>query len=319
MSAPTNTVTSLNQVGAREDLEDVIYRVAAEATPFVSNIGKTQATGIYHEHETEALDAVNANNAQYEGDDVGTLDAANVPVRVGNYCQIFRKTYGVARTQEVVKKAGRASELNRQSVLKGLAMRRDLEARLIGNYASNAENAGVTPRHAAGALAWCVSNVSRGTGGSSGGFSGGVVSAATNGTQRNFTESLVKGVLATAFGNGGQPRQAYMGATNKQEFSTFTGIADIRANVSGENQATIYGAAEVYVSDFGAIALIPHPYGLTRDCFLADPNMWAVGVLDGIKVEELAKTGDSRKFMMTHEATLVARNEKASAVVADIQ
>jgi hypothetical protein len=28
MSAPSNTVTSVNQVGAREDLEDVIYRVA---------------------------------------------------------------------------------------------------------------------------------------------------------------------------------------------------------------------------------------------------------------------------------------------------
>jgi hypothetical protein len=318
MTAPTNTVTSTNQVGAREDLEDVIYRVAAEATPFVSNIGKTQATGIYHEHETEALDAVNANNAQLEGDDIGTLDTPNTPVRVGNYCQIFRKTYGVARTQEVVKKAGRQSELNRQSVLKGLAMRRDLEARVIGNYASNAES-GATPRHAAGALAWLTSNVSRGTGGSSGGFASGVVSAATNGTQRNFTESLVKGVLATAFGNGGQPRQAYMGPTSKQEFSAFTGIADIRANVDGENQATIYGAAEVYVSDFGAIALIPHPYGLTRDCLLADPNMWAIAVLDGIKVEELAKTGDSRKFMMTHEATLVARNERASAVVADIQ
>jgi hypothetical protein len=218
-----------------------------------------------------------------------------------------------------VKKAGRTSELNRQSVLKGLAMRRDMEARFLGNYASNAENAGVTPRHSAGALAWVASNVSRGTGGSNGGFSSGTVSAATNGTLRNFTESLVKGVLATAFGNGGQPRQAYMGPTSKQEFSAFTGIADIRADVSGENQATIYGAAEVYVSDFGAIALIPHPYALTRDCLFSDPNMWAVAVLDGIKVEELAKTGDNRKFMMTHEATLEARNEKASAVVSDIQ
>lgn len=318
MTAPTNTVTSVNQVGAREDLEDVIYRVAAEATPAISNIGKAPADGIYHEWQTEALDAVNANNAQLEGDDISTFDTPNLPVRVGNYCQIFRKDYVVARTQEVVKKAGRRSELNRQSVLKGLAMRRDMEARFIGNYASNSES-GATPRHAAGMLGWLTSNVSRGTGGSSGGFSGGVVSAATNGTQRNFTEALVKGVLATAFGNGGQPRQAYMGPTSKQEFSTFTGIADIRAEVSAENQATIYGAAEVYVSDFGAIALIPHPYGLTRDCLLIDPNMWAVAVLDGIKLEELAKTGDSRKFLLTHEATLVGRNEKASGVVADIQ
>lgn len=318
MAAPTNTVTSVNQIGAREDLEDVIYRVAPESTPFLSNIGKTEATGIYHEWETETLASPNASNAALEGDDISTLDAANFPSRVGNYCQIFRKTWGVARTQEVVKKAGRASEINRQKVLKGLELRRDEEARAIGNYASNAQS-GSTPRGTGGALAWLTSNVSRGTGGSSGGFSSGVVGAATNGTQRNFTEALVKGVLATAFGNGGQPRQAYMGPTSKQEFSAFTGIADIRADVSGENQATIYGAAEVYVSDFGAIALIPHPYGLTRDCLFVDPNMFALAVLDGIKVEELAKSGDSRKFMMTHEVAVTCRNEKASGVVADIQ
>lgn len=29
MTAPTNTVTSVNNIGIREDLEDVIYRVAA--------------------------------------------------------------------------------------------------------------------------------------------------------------------------------------------------------------------------------------------------------------------------------------------------
>lgn len=289
-----------------------------EATPFVSNIGKAQATGIYHEWETETLAAPSATNAQIEGDDISTLDNPNLPTRVGNQAQILRKTWGVARTQEVVKKAGRASEINRQKVLKGLELRRDLEMRAVGNFASNSES-GATPRRLGGALAWLTSNVSRGATGTSGGFSGGVVSAAGNGTLRNFTEASVKGVLATAFGNGGQPRQAYMGPTSKQEFSAFTGIADIRANVDGENQATIYGAAEVYVSDFGAVALIPHPYGLTRDCLLADPNMWAIAVLDGIKTEELSKTGDSRRFMMTHEATLVCRNEKASGVVADIQ
>jgi hypothetical protein len=288
-----------------------------EATPFISNIGKTSATGIYHEHETEALDSVNPNNAALEGDDVSSLDAPNTPARVGNYCQIFRKTFGVARTQEVVKKAGRNSEINRQKVLKGIALRRDMEARFIGNYASNAES-GATARKSAGALGWLASNVSRGASGASGGFSSGTVSAATNGTQRTFTESMVKSVLASAFGNGGQPRQAYMGATTKQTFSTFTGIADIRTEAKSGQQANIVAAADGYTSDFGVIVLIPHAYGLTRDCLFVDPNMWAVGVLDGVKVEELAKTGDSRKFMMTHEATLVARNEKASAVVADL-
>jgi hypothetical protein len=220
-------------------------------------------------------------------------------------------------TQEEVNKAGRDSELARQKLLKGKEVARDIELRFIGNNASNVES-GATPRRSAGALAWLTSNVSRGAGGSSGGFSGGIVSAATNGTQRSFTEALVKSVLATAFSNGARLSQAYMGPTHKQQFSAFTGIADIRADVSGKRQATIYGAADVYVSDFGDLTLIPHPYGLTRDCLIIDPDMFAVGTLRPMKTTPLAKSGDNERFLMTAEKTLICRNERGAAVVADL-
>ena len=311
MAAPTNTLTGETpNVGAREDLEDVIYRVAPEDTLFTSNIGKSKAKAIVHEWQTETLATPSATNAQLEGDDVGTLDAPNLTTRLKDICQIFRKTGGVSDTQEVVDLAGRADEMDRQKVLKGIELRRDVEARFIGNFASVEED-GATTRKSAGALAWLTSNDSRGAGGSDGGFSAGIVAAATNGTQRTFTESLVKTVLATAFGNGGKPSQAYMSGTHKQQFSAFTGIADIRTNVSGSSQATIYGAADVYVSDFGAITLIPVPYGLTRDSLLIDPKMWSVATLRGVQAKMLAKSGDNERFLMTAEKTLVCKNEKA--------
>lgn len=318
MTAPTNTVTTAISIGNREDLEDVIYRVAPEETPFISNIGKAKASAILHEWQTESLATPNASNASLEGDDVASLDSPNLTTRVNNYCQIFRKTFGVSRTQEIVDKAGRASEVNRQKVLKGIELRRDMEARFLGNFASNAQS-GSTPRGAGGALAWMTSNTSVGAAGANGGWSGGVVAAATNGTQRTFTEALVKAVLNQAFSNGGRPKQAYMGPTQKQEFSAFTGIAEIRADATGNKMATIYGAADVYVSDFGNLTLIPHPYGLTRDVLLADPEYFAVGVLDGTKSKQLSDTGDSTKYIMTNESTLVCRNERAHAVIRDLQ
>jgi hypothetical protein len=320
MTAPTNTVTTLNTVGNREDLEDVIYRVAPEKTPFISNIGKPdKASATYHEWQVESLDAVSTTNAQYEGDDVSAFDVGNQPTRVGNTCQIFRKTVVVSRTQEKVKSAGRGSDLNRQKVLKGIAMRRDMEATFLGNLASNkVENPGVTPRKSGGALAWLTSNTSIGVGASNGGFSAGNVTAATNGTLRNFAEAQVKAVMAACFSNGGAPNQAYMGPTSKQEFSAFTGIAQLR-HETGAKPAAIIGAADVYVSDFGELSLIPHPYALTRDCLIADPDYWGVASIDGVKGEPLAKTGDSEKWMMISEATLVCKNEKASGVVRDIQ
>jgi hypothetical protein len=320
MTAPTNTVTSATpNVGVREDLEDNIYRVAPEETPFTSNIGTTKASNIFHEWQTETLAAASATNAQLEGDDY-TLGAPNLTTRLGNYVQIVAKAGGVSRTQEVVDKAGRDSELARQKVLKTIEAKRDFEARIVGNFASVAES-GATTRKTAGVMAFLTSNTSLGAGGSNGGFSAGIVAAATNGTQRTFTETLLKSVLSTTFssaGSGNMPSQIYMGPTHKQQFSAFTGIADIRADVSGKSQATIYGAADVYVSDFGPLTAIPHAYGLTRDAVLINPKMAAVSTLDGLKSKELASNGDNMKFLLTFEKGLVVKNEKAHAVIRDL-
>lgn len=318
MTAPTNTITSATpNVGVREDLEDNIYRVAPEETPFVSNIGTSKATNIYHEWQTEDLTAASATNAQLEGDDYA-LGSPNLTTRLGNTCQILAKTGGVSRTQEIVNKAGRASELARQKVLKTIEIKRDLEIRAIGNYAAVAES-GATTRKLAGIQAFLTSNDNRGSGGSDGGFSASPgPAAATDGTQRTFTEALVKATMATTFGNGGKPTQAYMGGTHKQQFSAFTGIADIRSEVRGNAMATITGAADVYVSDFGSLTLIPHAYGLSRACVLVDPKMAAIATLDGLKTKALASSGDNEKFLMTMEKTLVIKNQKAHAVIADL-
>ena len=52
MTAPTSTVTAINNIGMREDLEDVIYRVSPEETPFINNIGSVKCKAIYHEWQT---------------------------------------------------------------------------------------------------------------------------------------------------------------------------------------------------------------------------------------------------------------------------
>lgn len=323
MAAPTNTITSATpNVGVREDLENVIYRVAPEETPLVTAIGSAgKATNTYHEWQTETLAAPNSSNYQLEGDDVATLDAPNLTTRLGNYVQILRKSGGVARTQEIVNKAGRASEMARQKTLHGIELRRDFEICIIGN--NPAAPQGGSGRRTAGMLAFLQTNVSRGTGGSNGTLSGGttgyVNAAFTPGTLRTFTEALVKSVMATAFGNGAKPKIAMMGPTQKQEWSGFTGIADMRQEVKGKDQGIITAAADVYVSDFGALALVPHPYGLTRDVLLLDPEYAGVVTLDGVKSKPLASNGDNEKFLMTMEKGLVVKNEKAHASINDVQ
>lgn len=319
MAVNAGTLVRSSVIGEREDLEDTIYRVAPEETPFTSNIGKTKVKSVLHEWQLQSLAAPDANNAQYEGDEIGTHTSPTQPSRVSVFAQIFRKDGSVSGTVQSSDRAGRADEMDYQKMIRGIELRRDMEARMIGNYASVAETPASVTRKTAGALAWVATNDSLGSGGSSGGWaSAGVVSAATNGTQRTWTETLLKGVLVTGFTNGAKYSQAYMSGTHKQLASAFTGIADIRSEVKGSGQATIYGAADTYISDFGPISFIPHPYGLSRDVLLIDPAGWAVGTYRGVMTETLAKNGDNERFMMIAEKSLIARNEKMGAVIRDL-
>jgi len=318
MTVPSNTLRTASTVGIREDLEDDIYRIAPAKTPFVSALKKTKVTNILHEWQVDDLAAPDPDNANYEGDNAN-LNTAAQPERQGVYCQIFDQTVSIAGTVQAAKLAGRSSEWERQKLKKGVEIKRDKEARYLGNYASQAENPGVAPRKTAGVQAWAETVASRGAGGADGGWqSGGLVSAATPGTPRAFTEALVRAVLATGFSAGAMYDRGFLGPTHKQQFSQFAGIADIRVDAPRNGQAVILGAADVYQSDFGRITLIPHPYGVTDACVFMDMDYLADGTFRKMHFYELAKIGDSRQGQMIEECCLIVRNEKAVGVVADL-
>jgi len=55
-----------------------------------------------------------------------------------------------------------------------------------------------------------------------------------------------------------------------------------------------------------------------RDCHLLMSDMRAVAFLRPLHTIDLAKTGDNEKGKMIVEYTLEARNERGSAIVADL-
>jgi len=324
-AANTNSTTTLVTIGNREDLDNIITRVVADQTPFVSSIGTVTAKQPYHETQTETLAAADASNAALEGsqnNNAGTIQAPNLTARIGCRMQIMLKVGEVSGTQEATIAAGRSSELARQKLLKGKELARDREKRFVGNYGSHVEGGGQA-RQTAGALAWLSTNTSFGNGGAAGGFgavSANDVTAATPGSGRTFTESMVKSVRATAFANGAMPSVVLVPPTQKQQFSAFTGIADIRADVSGRDQATIYAGADVYVDDFGAMSIVPHPYGFAAGAALIyDPSKFKRATLRAMTTEPLAKMGDATAFQVILEEGLLCQNEKAHAAVFALQ
>jgi len=310
------TILNVGRVGVREDLSDRIAELFPDDTPFQRAIGTSSIGNTYTEWQTDSLVAANANNASIQGADLATETRPNT-TRVGTHSQIFTKRVGVSTTVEWTNKAGRRSEMARETMKMGREIRTDMEARFLGNFASVAATGSVAGQ-TAGALAWLTSNVSRGATGANGGFSSGIVGAATNGTLRTYEEGQLKTVVQSAWTNGGNPSMVITNGALKQAAAAFPGLAQQRRE-AGNGRLTIVAGADIYVSDFGELQFVPDRFASTRDALVVDPEFWEVGIGRALQVEPLAKNGLSDRRMMSAEVALICRNQAASGVVADIQ
>lgn len=317
MAQATGTYSSYDGVGLREDLDNEIHNIDPYETPFYSKGRKKKVKAKYHEWQTDTLEA-SEDNAQIEGDEY-SYAAPSATTRVGNYTQIFREEIIVSGTMEAVDKAGRKSELAYQLAKKGKKLKKDIEKALLNNNASVAGN-DTTARELGGFPAWITTNDSRGGTGADGGFSGGIVAAATDGTQRAFTETLLKAVLKSQYDNGGKADMLSLGSFNKQAFSAFTGISELRTNYAGSNkgQAAIIAGADFYISDFGTVTVVLNREQRARDALLIDRSMYEIGTLRPMFIDKPAKTGDAHKRVLLCEKTLIVNNEKAHGHVADL-
>ena len=306
----TNTFTGK---GIAESFSDVIFDISPEETPLLSMAKRTTAGQTYHQWQTDALAAA-AANAQLEGDDASfaTLGATTV---LGNYCQISRKTVQISGTYEVVKKYGRKSQKAFQLMKAGKELKKDIDYALTRNQASRAGSAG-TARLSAGMESWIAGNrVLQNTGGTTPGFSTGIVAAPTDGTAKTFTEAVFKTALQASWTDGGDASVVLMSIKNKGRFAAFSGIATKYNEVKGTAEATIIGAADIYVSDVGT-----HTVKLSRQMrdnavLGIDPDYVSVAFLRPIQKEELAKTGDSSKDLLLAEYCLVVNNPDAHCKV----
>jgi hypothetical protein len=109
-----------------------------------------------------------------------------------------------------------------------------------------------------------------------------------------------------------------LGALNKQVASGFAGVATRYKEVKGNTPSTIIGAADVYVSDFGQLSIVPNRFQRNRDGWVLDFEYVSVDYLRPFKTKELAKTGDAQKRMLIAEYMLRVKNEAALGLAADL-
>lgn len=317
MAIVANTFTTYSAKGIREDLSNVITNISPEDVPYISNIGRENVTNSLFEYQTDTLAAA-AANAQLEGDDVTSFDSVTATVRLQNYAQISRKTIILSATEETVNKAGRRSELAYQIAKRGSELKRDQEFSMLNAQVAAAGSTTVA-RTTASLQAFIKTNVDMQTNGANPSYTTLPSSARTDGNVRTFTETILKNVIQKVWSSGGTPKILMVGPVNKQRVSGFTGIASSRFNIDGgAKPATLVGAVDIYVSDFGNVSVIANRFQRERDAFVIDPDYAKMTVLRPYQQIELAKTGDAEKRMLIVEFGHKVLAEDAHGLAADL-
>jgi hypothetical protein len=317
---PTGTVDRYDiNKAVREELSDVIYNIAPEDTPLMSNIGRGNVSNTYFEWQTDGLAAANGDNAAIDGGDAAN-DTRTPTNRLGNYTQIMTKTIQTSGTAEAVTKAGIKGVMAYEKAKASAEIKRDMEVRIAGQKAAVGGSTG-TARQTAGFGAFLTTNVDKAAGGTNPTLSAttdGYPNAAyVNGTARAFTETILKNVIQQVWASGGQVGLAMVGAKQKGVASGFTGIAQQRRE-TGNKAATIIGAADVYVSDFGSVTFVPNRFMPVDTAYLVDPEYASLQFLRDFRTKPLAENGDSKREMLLVEFGLKVHTEKAHGIARDL-
>ena len=313
MAQPTNLYDRYDAgTNVREDLIDKITLTNPEETPVISSFGKDTTTATLHEWSRDNLRAANKDNAAIDGDDA-VAAAKTPPVRVGNIPQIFQDTIAVSGRAEVVKKAGMKSALAYYKAKAYKELQRDMEAAMVSkNVAIAGSGAAVAKTGGLGVLIY-TNALHGGIGATAAHTSGAPTVANTAGTNRTFTEALFKaGIQATYIACGKVPPMAVMSPSHKDAFSAFTGIAVNRYQVGKKEQGRIIGGADVYLSNFGELEIVPHYLMAGADMvFGLNPEYGDTVYLRGFQSKRLGDSGDSVKEQVLVDATFRLTSEMA--------
>ncbi len=316
MATPTDTTSTYDAIGNREDLINDIYDISPTTTPFLSGISHVTATATNHEWQTDTLGDAGAASPVIEGENA--VNTAFIPtVRLGNQTQINDQVPSVTKTQRMVDSAGRGDELDYQVMKSSKLLKNIMETNLCANQSKVVGSESVA-RELAGIESWLATNTNLGATGTA--PTGDGTDTRGTGTPRPFDEADLKSVISDIFDEGGDPDTLMCGSVIKQAISGIVngGAAGAAQRIVDGNAATVNTAIDIYVSDFGSMKVSPNRFMVQDSLLVLDMDMWAMATIWEFDQEVLAKEGLSDRVQVSSQYTLEARNEAASGIVADL-
>jgi len=295
-------------VSQREDLANFITMITRDETPFMSSIGKAKATAIYHEWQTDTLEAPGSSRIA-EGTDylepaaggntaspaVGNKFAESGPnrTRLGNYTQINGKTIAVSGTRRAVDQAGVADEYAYQLKKRGTELRRDVEHDMVHSMNVSAAIAaqGNTARSAGSYQSFinsattvdyvgefqAPSDATTGAGNDAEGTAiprSSIAGSTTAPDRDPLALTNIDSVMQKIYEQGGKATKIMLSPKLRRDFSDLmVGDTGVQRNIDASGK--LRQSVDVYMSDFGDIMVVPnYIMGLSNNfAFTGDNNV----------------------------------------------
>lgn len=294
MPTVSGTLKTFDQVGKREDIEDIVYDISPVDTPMLTSIGTSTAGATLHQWLQDSLAPV-ATNASVEGADAGTASTVTQTTKTAN-TQIFDKVVQVSGTAEAVGTYGRTSDLAYAIAKAGKEIKRDIEHSFVGAGQAGTAGNSTTARQ----LTSAANQISSAT-------------TSTAGSNRALTEALVLDVAQKVYEKGGDATQMQVTPSHSVVVAGFA-TASGRQRDFGSS-TTVVNAVDILVTPFGTLNVVPNRLLDANTALILDTEYWSRAVLRPMQTVVLARTGDSDKRQMLTELTLVCEHDEASGKI----
>jgi len=316
-----------------EDVMQEIFDISPIDLPYQDMASTGTSKQEYKEWTQDALAAPDITNAVVDGADASGNNTV-VGKRLGNHHQISSKVVRVSDRARSSDTIGRSDELVYQLMQRQKELKRDVEAILLSNQASVADDGNTTPGKTAGCGAMFATNITNGT---TAGFANGIFPAPTPGAAAALSESGIRAAMEKAYTEGGDPRilmsiPRLIGALSEYLFTSTARVATLTQDVMpaeasggryGKQGVTAIGAVNVFVTDYGTLTLVPNRMQQTylvsatpcANVYGFDPDYWEVSYLQGVQTKPLARTGTAENRQMTVDYVNIAKQEKSSFVI----
>jgi hypothetical protein len=319
-NAPAARSGQGSAIGNREDLSNELCLLAPEDTPILSLCSKGKANSTFREWNTDKLGAISTAGISENTDVTAFEDKFASRARLGNYTQIFRKSWMVSTIQDAVTSAAPANSAAAEA--KAIReLKRNMEATICSSNEMTVENGGGVPYGLRGLGKW-LQSTAQATNPVPADYltpAGSILTAAPS-------ESTLNNVIASIFSKNGEMNALTVVADiavrkvisefTRTSTNTNTKTYQVNQDVTSKK---ITLSVTMFDSDFGQLSIVngnPDCMPSGSNAYIINPKYLGFDTLIPMGSQRLENQGGGERGFIEAVGTLLVKHPQAHGKIA---